>query len=199
MSADGRYIVFVSTASNLVPQDLGGHPQVFLRDMLNGKTSLVSVAANGSVADQGVDTASSLSISADGRFIAFSSRATNLVLEAVDGSIPHLFVWDNNLHTISLVDSDATGAPFAAPAAAGFPSLSADGRFITFIAYNQVFIRDMTTEQTQIMSVASDGTPSDGMSTNAAISQGGTTIAFSSTSTNLVANDTNGVSDVFVN
>ena len=101
MSADGRYIVFVSTASNLVPQDLGGHPQVFLRDMLNGKTSLVSVAANGSVADQGVDTASSLSISADGRFIAFSSRATNLVLEAVDGSIPHLFVWDNNLHRLA--------------------------------------------------------------------------------------------------
>ena len=76
ISADGRFVAFYSSASNLVPGDTNGVEDVFVHDRLTGQTTRVSVASDGA---QGNDLSWQPSISADGRFVAFASRASNLV------------------------------------------------------------------------------------------------------------------------
>jgi Tol biopolymer transport system component len=76
ISADGRFVAFVSFASNLVPGDTNGKNDVFVRDRQSGKTERVNVSASGAQAN---NSSTYPAISADGRFVAFESRATNLV------------------------------------------------------------------------------------------------------------------------
>jgi len=76
ISADGRYVAFLSFASNLVGADTNGFEDVFVYDRVTGKTERVSVRSNG---DQGNDSSVIPSISADGRYVAFYSFASNLV------------------------------------------------------------------------------------------------------------------------
>jgi hypothetical protein len=195
MSADGRYIAFSSMATNLVSLNLNGTAQVFLRDMQAGQTTIVSLASDGTVANQSVSNTYGMAISADGRFVAFTSSATNLAPAATDGSM-HLFLWDQQSRQTTVVDQDANGALSSGSTA--WPSISADGRFVTFVAYSEVLIRDMTSDETMAVSLAPDGTAGNAYPTFPAISPGGTAIAFGSASTNLVATDTNGVSDAFL-
>ena len=89
LSADGRYVAFVSSASNLVPGDVNGMADLFVRDRQTGQTTLVSIANDGT---QGNDRSSAQpSFSADGRYVAFSSRASNLVPDDTNGA-PDVFV-----------------------------------------------------------------------------------------------------------
>jgi Tol biopolymer transport system component len=76
LSADGRFVAFESVASNLVPGDTNDARDVFVRDRRTGTTQRVSLGPNGVQGDEGSDT---LTLSADGRFVAFSSYASNLV------------------------------------------------------------------------------------------------------------------------
>jgi Tol biopolymer transport system component len=87
ISADGRYVAFSSLASNLVPGDTNGVPDVFVHDRLTGQTTRVSVASDGT---QGNDHSGCPSISADGRYVAFESLASNLVPGDTDDS----WEWD---------------------------------------------------------------------------------------------------------
>ena len=82
ISADGRFVPFSSEATNLVPNDTNGWPDVFVRDRTLGTTKRVSVGAAGQ-ADGGSDAPA---ISADGRFVAFGSRATDLVPNDTNGT-----------------------------------------------------------------------------------------------------------------
>jgi Tol biopolymer transport system component len=151
VSTDGRFVAY--TAS----QD--GHAQVFVRDTCQGaieacqvRTLLVSSAVDGAA---GNDDSGSPSMSADGRYIAFSSAATNLLPEAPPGSQIYLRDTCLNVRTpcapvTQLVSTDAQGA--LAGTEAILPSISASGRFVTFVAvtpsqgansrFRQVFVRD---------------------------------------------------------
>ena len=91
ISAGGRYITFSARASNLVPDDINGHQDIFVHDMVTGSTALASIASDGTQADG--DPYYYSAISNDGRYIAFSSTATNLVPDDTNGQ-PDIFVHD---------------------------------------------------------------------------------------------------------
>lgn len=208
---DGRYVVFVSAASNLVPNDTNGKPDIFRRDRVNLTTTLVSIDLNGGPANGASDAPQ---ISGDGRFIAFASTASDL---AGNGNSPfsfnHIFIRDMQTGTTEEVSISTNGSP--ANNACGSPTLSNDGRYIAFTSdannlslppdgtfdtnlVRDVFVRDRTLHKTTRASIASDGTQSNGASVLPRMSGTGRYIAFTSSATNLVAGDTNAVDDVFV-
>lgn len=203
VSADGRYVAFSSTATNLAPGDTDDREDVYLRDRLLGTTTLISVDNTGVKADDGGWLGV---VSADGRFVSFNSEATNLVPNDTNGTID-LFVRDLHTNQTTRV-SVGTGATQANGHSMGV--ISADGRFAVFgsDASNLVagdtngradaFVHDRQTGQTTRASVSSTGAQGNGASENVSISADGRYVLFESSSTNLVAGDTNGLADVFV-
>ena len=107
VSADGRYVAFESAASNLVAGDANGYIDVFVRDRKLHRTYLVSVSSAGV---QGNDASFDPSISADGRYVAFESDASNLVAGDTNG-YPDVFVRDRKLHRTYLVSVDLGRGP----------------------------------------------------------------------------------------
>ena len=204
ISADGRFVAFWSLATNLVPDDTNGVGDVFVRDLQTGQTQRVSVASNG---DQADGESRDPSISADGRYVAFWSFATNLVADDTNDHAD-VFVYDRQTSTIVRASVDSSGNQ--ASGHSYFPSLSADGRFVAFesqasdlVTGDQngvfdIFVRDLQGGTTERVSVDSSGMESDADSLLPSISSDGRFVAFESTATNLVANDTNGKKDVFV-
>jgi hypothetical protein len=145
MSDDGRYVIFRSGSTNLVPGDTNGTYDAFVRDRVNGTTERVSVAADGSESD---GNSGGVWISSDGRFAAFWSRASNLV-----------------------------------PAGTS--------------QHDQVYVKDRITGNIARVSQSAAGQEGDG-SSEATFMTGGGYIAFKSSATNLVPNDTNGERDIFL-
>jgi hypothetical protein len=200
ISADGRYVAFVSNATNLVSANTGGLYQAYVRDMENGTTSLVSAANSGLPANSSViDAAGSYppAISADGRYIAFSSYATNLVPQPTDGISSHNFVYDSQTQQMSLVDVDSVGTPLGGTSYID-AAMSTDGRFIAFYGFDQVLVRDTVQSQTAVVSLAASGQAGNNSTWGWNIGLGGSVVAFASTATNLVANDSNNAADAFV-
>lgn len=200
ISADGRFVAFFSDSSNLVTANTSGVTQVYVRDMESGQTILASMANDGSPAN-GVIFAngSAPAISADGRYVAFTSNATNLVPGSIDfnGDV-RVFCRDLQTQTPILVDSDASGIPLARGGIN--PAMSADGRFIAYKIYGQIMVRDMRSNQSAVVSLAPDGTPGNASTTNQnplSLSPGGGTVTFDSSATNLITGDINAASDVF--
>jgi Tol biopolymer transport system component len=204
ISGDGRFVVFTSFASNLVANDNNGETDVFLRDLASGTTELVSVDSAGNQGDGGCLYSS---VSFDGQFIAFESGSTNLVAGDTNGC-DDVFVRDRQAGTTERVSVDSNGAQVQ-----GFsmwPSVSADGAFVAFESQattlvpgddNQrmdIFVRDRAVGATSRVSVDSSGTQADQDSVAPMIDPTGRFVAFGSSSTNLVAGDTNHVDDVFV-
>src|SRR5207249_8340068 len=99
ISADGRFVAFASDATNLVPGDTNGAIDVFVHDRLTGTTERVSVDSAGT---QGNNSSAEPSISADGRFVAFDSSATNLVPGDTNGA-EDVFVHDSHTDTTERV------------------------------------------------------------------------------------------------
>ena len=207
ISGDGRYVMFVSTASNLVLDDTNGFLDVFVHDRQTLQTTRVSVASDGAQSNGGLVQSPWASISADGRYVAFSSSATNLAPDDTNGLID-VFVHDRETGQTSRVsvasdDSQANDGSVN-------PVISANGRYVAFdsFASNLVsddtngnpdeFVHDIQTGQTTRVSVASDGTQANGLSSTPAISADGRYIAFTSPATNLVIGDMNNAADVFV-
>jgi Tol biopolymer transport system component len=126
ISADGRYVAFLSTASDLVRGDSNGEADVFVRDLRYGTTHRISL---GSHSRQANGPSYALSISGDGRYVAFSSDATNLV--PGDGNdLPDVFVRDLRFGITRLASLKAGGQPSSG--LAGTPLLSADGRALAY-------------------------------------------------------------------
>jgi Tol biopolymer transport system component len=204
ISADGRYVAFQSYATNLVPGDTNGYPDIFVRDRQSGLTSLVSIDSAGA---QGNGGSYSPSLSADGRFVAFWSEASNLVPVDANGT-RDIFVRDRQSGRTSLVSVDSTGAQANGESLS--PSISADGRFVAFEsratnlvpgdsnASRDVFVRDRQGGVTTRVSVDSAGAEVVYDSTGPSISADGRYVAFQSDATNLVPGDTNGYPDIFV-
>jgi Ca2+-binding RTX toxin-like protein len=202
ISADGRFVAFSSRASNLVAGDTNRGGDVFVRDRLSGRTERVSVGAGGAEANFG--TYESVAISADGRFVAFKSWASNLVAGDTNG-IADVFVRDRHggsTERVSVGPGGAEGDLWSISGAA----ISADGRFVTFRSdhFGDVFVRDRESDTTERVSVGFNGAhPNESRwerteGREVAVSADGRFVAFGSWASNLVANDTNGDWDVFV-
>jgi uncharacterized repeat protein (TIGR01451 family) len=204
ISADGRYVVFVSSAANLVAGDTNGYPDIFVRDRFAGTTTRVNVDSAGSESDAWSDLPS---ISADGRYVAFESIATNLVAGDTNSAYD-VFVRDQKAGTTTRVSTDSTG--LEGNASSSTPAISADGRFVAFssIATNlvagdtdatqDIFVHDRYPGKTTLVSVGSTGIKGDADSPNPSISADGRFVAFQSYATNLVAGDANAAADIFV-
>jgi Tol biopolymer transport system component len=205
VSADGRYVAFDSTSTNLVDApDHNGSFDVFVRDRETGTTTLVSQTPSGAA---GNNDSFGPSISADGRFVAFNSDATDLTRQAVTGA-RDIFVRDMVTGKTHVVSIGQDGSP--AGVGANSASISGNGRFVAFASFGSglvdgdtndafdVFVRDRKLGTTTRVSVDSQGGEANGGSSSPAISNDGQRVAFSSDATNLVADDTNGVRDIFV-
>jgi hypothetical protein len=208
VSSDGRYLAFTSSATNLVAGDTNGQADVFLRDTQLGTTIRVSVNTPGVQATGGSSTVSD--ISDDGRYVVFSSTATNLVAGDTNG-VEDVFVRDTQLGTTTRVSISAAGAQANGASTGG--SIAVDGSRVAFIStatnllgppgdtngQADAFVRQITGGPTTIRVSAAPGpAEGNGAASSAVISADGGTVAFVSTSSNLVAGDTNGVADVFV-
>lgn len=207
ISGDGRYVVYHSSSRDLTPGldgVLEGTNNVFLRDRQTGITTLVSATATG-VAGAG-DSVRPV-ISRDGRYVAYVSYAADLVAGDTNGH-QDVFRWDRVTDTTVLVSHDLLDGPSNADSYD--PSISGDGARVGFstsatdIAFNDdndqsdVFVWNAATENNALLSAAEPSGVGNGNSYTALVSADGTHAAFMSTSSDLVAGDTNGLRDVFV-
>ena len=204
ISGDGRFVAFRSVASNLVSGDTNGNYDVFVHDRQTGTTSRVSVDSSG---NEGNSASSDPSISSDGRFVAFTSFASNLVSGDTNSAFD-IFVHDRQTGTTSRVSVDSSGNE--GNSASSDPSISSDGRFVVFGSFASnlvsgdtngiydVFVHDRQTGTTSRVSVDSSGSQGNDLSYNPSISDDGRFVAFGSTASNLVSGDSNGKYDVFV-
>ena len=221
ISADGRYVAFSSWASDLVPGDVNGIEDVFVRNLRTRTTRRVSVASDGSQALPsgtgflgGSDTPA---ISADGRIVTFTSWAANLVPGDTNLTMD-VFVHDLTSGSTRRVDVSSTGRQTESKTNTGFSAISADGRYVAFQSdatdlvprdtndLGDVFLHDLVTGKTERESVASGGAqaePPAGQLFNESsgcpsLSATGRYVSFDSGAVNLVQGDTNGIRDVFV-
>lgn len=194
MSDDGRFVAFVSGSTNLVP---GGSSfqNVFVHDRQTGATQLVGVDSSENEANNHVPAFARPSVSQDGRYIAFSSPASNLVAGDTNGG-SDVFVRDLQLGTTERVSIDSSGNQLTSDNEE--PSINDDGRFIAFSDSFSIFLRDRQAGTTTRMSVDNLGNPGNGRSFEPTISGDGRFVAFWSDASNLVPGDTNGTADVFV-
>ncbi len=196
----GRFIAFTSTGSTLIAGVVG--QQIYVHDRQTGQPSLASKSSLGSAGIGGVSSAAS--VSADGRFIAFASTATNLVA-GVSGQ--QIYLHDTQTSVAfpngqtTLVSKDNSGVASDGSIKTN-PAISADGRFVTYeanattlvpgVSGQQIYLYDTQTSvafpngQTTLVSKNNSGTAGDGLSKTPTISNDGRFIAFASASSNLV-------------
>jgi Tol biopolymer transport system component len=208
ISADGRFVGFLSNAFNLVPRDTNGLIDLFVRDLLTNTTTRISVDSAG---NQGNEFSFYGSFSGDGRFVAFQSAATNLVPGDTNSRFD-IFVRDLLTNTTTRVSLDSAGNQ--GDGGSVNPSFSGDGRFVAFSSNasnlvpgdtnnkEDIFVRDLLTNTTTRVSVDSAGNQGSGGEAiggfRLSISADGRFVAFSSSATNLVPGDTNNSRDIFV-
>jgi Tol biopolymer transport system component len=204
LSADGRYVVFDSEATNLVPGDTNAVPDVFLHDRQTITTSRLSLGYDGGQAD---NSAYAPTISADGRFIGFISEASNLIVGGPSDGMSQVYVLDRNTGSYALASVGMLGE--GGNASSSVPLLSANGRFVAFESYAtnlitdtnnrlDIFMYDLSLHSISLVSVATDATQANGDSQYASLSGDGRLVAFDARATNLVAGDHNAFSDVFL-
>ena len=209
VSADGRYVAFVSLSDNLVPGDTNGAADIFVRDRLTGTTERVSVSSTGAQANRDSGLLNGMggpSISADGRYVAFDSQATNLVKRDTNG-VTDVFVHDRLTGTTERAsvstngtqgDGDSTDAAISADG-----SGVAFGSFATNLAQpdtnfaQDVFVHDRTTGTTVRVSDAPDGTQGNNWSFRPDLNGNGHIVVFSSFASNL-GGDPNATVQVFL-
>ena len=202
ISANGRIVAFVSHASDLIPDDPPGFgSDIYVRDLDGGGIERITLALDGTSAPNGAS--SSPDLSADGRMVAFHSSASDLAAGDVQDNHDDIFVHDRMTGTTTRL---TPGSDLFSHA----PAISADGQHVTFHSRatnlvagdvngrDDVFVRHLQSASTQLVSVAADGGSADGHSDSAAISASGRYVAFTSSATDLVADDGNDFVDVFV-
>lgn len=221
ISADGRFVAFNDASSTIVTGDTNGCADTFVYDMTTGTTERVSVTSAG--VEQSGGAACSLYrpvISGDGRYIGFTSYATNLYGAGASATAAmHSYIRDRVAGTTTLVD-DATLNP--AEDSSIFLGLSDDGNDVAWACLSFCgdpvadtsgpmpdhvsMYTDRAAGTTREIGVPADGTPpiqedTGGFTWTMAwggLSADGSMVAFDSRATNLVADDANGVTDVFV-
>ncbi len=222
ISGGGRYVAFYSSATNLIPGDTDANnwDDVYVKDLLTGTMGRASIAADGSEPNDQLALIDRPAISDDGRFVAFDSRASNLVpgdanslatSSTVSADGFDLFVRDmvtGRTRRVSVGDKGAEGNGYITLMSV---SMSADGRYLSFASsapnlvdrdeneWHDVFVHDVESGTTELVSKSGTGAQGNSLSTYPSISPDGQHITFASVSNNLVPNDGNGhLRDVFV-
>lgn len=210
LSAGGRYVVFNSDATNLVPHDTNQRTDAFVRDRRTRVTTRISVSTSGAQAQATPDPfggSHATAISADGRYVVFRSDAPNLVRRDTNHA-QDIFVRDLIAHTTHRVSISTAGAQ--ANGRSDEPTISADGRYVAFSSTatnlvrrdtngaSDIFVRDRATGVTRRVNVSSHGRQADAESNAPQLTRHGRYVAFSSPASTLISSDTNGLSDVFV-
>ncbi len=172
LSGDGRFVVFASAASNLVPGDTNGVTDVFVRDRLRGTTERISVSSTGKQGQAPSTQTGRHATSVDGRYVVFSSEATNLVPGDTNRQTD-IFLRDRlrgttELITVSTSGEQGHGSVYGFQTGAGSATVSDDGRFVAFAseaenldrryppdARSDVFVRDRRLHTTTQLSVKS--------------------------------------------
>jgi Tol biopolymer transport system component len=204
ISGDGRYVAFYSNASNLVPGDTNRARDVFVYDRQTGQTTRVSVASDGSQAN---GDSFAPAISRDGRYVVFSSAASNLVPGDTNNA-DDIFLRDRVANTTTRISIGMGGAE---PNAGSYaPAISADGNVVAYEsdatnlvpgdtnAVRDVFVYNRSDGTTTRASVSSSGDEGDAPSGQPALDADGGVVAFSSFADNLILDDENFTSDIFV-
>jgi len=206
-STDGRFVAFINYGSTLVTGDTNNAPDVFVRDRTAGTTTRVSVSSDEGQSGGPNALIFSVAISADGRYVAFSSGMEGLVPGDTNEETD-VFVRDRTTGTtrrVSVSSSQRQGNGEALSV-----SISADGRYVAYASrasnlvsgdtngLADVFVRDRSAATTRRVSVSSNQRQANGSSFDPALSEDGTHVAFRSTASNLVSGDTNGGEDVFI-
>jgi Tol biopolymer transport system component len=221
ISGDGRFVAFLSysplvagdTATCPAFTSASSCPDVFVRDRVAGTTSLVSVSSsgeqgNGPSGENDFHEPTNIAISPDGRFVAFGSRASNLV-EGDTNGVEDVFVRDRL--TGGTVRASVSSSGQQANSHSKSPSISADGRYLSFQSFasnlvpadtngdSDIFVHDVATGATIRASVSSSGSEADGGTLDgSSLSADGRFVAFASFAHNLVPGDRNWSSDIFV-
>jgi Tol biopolymer transport system component len=205
LSHNGRFVAFFSASPNLVEGDRNDTDDIFVRDRKLGETTRVSVSSTG---EEGNDTSLFFpSISANGRFVAFTSWASNLVAGDENGHAEDVFVRDRKRGvTTRIREWDKNRGYYG-----GIPSITDNGRFVAFESVapdlvkgdrneaSDVFLRDRKRGKTTLLSVSSEGTQGNDESAFPAISaHNGRFVAFSSLASSLVEGDRHNTADTFV-
>ncbi len=205
ITPDGRYVAFAGAASNLVPTDTNGGRDVFVHDRQTGSTECVSVTPAG--IPPALASSNTPAISADGRFVAFSSNGSTLV-PGTQFQAFQIYVRDRQLGVTERVSIGAAGEEPVFDSR--LPVISADGRFVAFESRANltnvpgclygIYIRDRALLTTTLVSVTLQGKCSYGFTRNPAISPDGRYVAWDGYGNDFVPDDTNGIAtyDVFV-
>jgi Tol biopolymer transport system component len=206
----GRFVVFLSSAANLVTNSLTGEYNVYVRDIQAGSTTLVNADPNG--VGSAVSPIAMPQMSADGRYVVFEGPDGSLVPNDRNRS-DDVFLRDVASGTTELISARDPTLPTLTPNGASSLStfsLSTDGRYVAFVSEadnlvpgdtngcRDVFMRDLLAWTNVLVSVATNGAGANGLSSDSAISGDGRYVAFTSSATNLVPGDANGAQDVFV-
>jgi Tol biopolymer transport system component len=185
ISADGRIVAFNSTAADLSPGDTNNARDVFVRDVIAGTTTRVGVEGNRSSAEG--------YLSADGRYVVFRSLGDTTGRSGI-------YLHDRQ----SGVTSPLSVAAVGVTASPDFPDISGDGRYICFAVprpgtdFQDIVVIDRQTLGKTRVSVATNGDVANRTSTGCTLNGDGTVVTYTSAASNLVANDTNGLDDIFV-
>ncbi len=202
-SFDGRYALFSSQASNLVPGDTNGRADLFLHDAQTHTLERVSIGNDGVQANGDVGPVGS--VSDDGRYVVFDSKATNLV-PGVSSGIRQIYLRDRSDDTTTLL-SRVGGAP--APFESANPRLSADGRYVVFDSrsdlvpaddngFRDIYRLDRNDGSLELISLSADGRRGNGDSYDPQISADGSSVLFYTWANNLVPGDSDNVWDLLL-
>ncbi len=202
VSSNGQFIVFQSDATDLVTGDTNGRNDVFLYDRSSGNMERVSRGVGGV---QGDNDSYYGAVSATGRYVAFASRATNLVPMDTNNT-RDVFLLDRTLDTVERVSVATGGAQ--GDGNSHFPTVSADGRYISFRSsstnlvagdtngVDDIFLRDRQMATT-IRITEVTGSDANGAAQNPDMDDG-TYVAYETLATNVVMTDTNTAHDVYL-
>ena len=221
LSADGRFVLFESNAANLVTGDTNGLDDVFIKDIVAGTVARVSTNAAGQEATGGVLGSDTTDISADGRYVVMGSDATNLVAGDTNGAWD-IFLKDTLNGVVTRVNIAADGTQANAGGDYQGGKVTDDGQYVVFASNASNLVANDTNGVTDIFKkniatgaitrITTDAAGAEansgglvedfamGIQVNniAGISSDGRYVAFQSSANNLVANDTNGVADIFL-
>jgi len=204
ISGNGRYVIFESFSNDLVAEDTNGDWDIFRRDRVKGTTGKVTVALSGDPAFGGGLNAS---VSANGRYVAFQSNASTHVEGDLNGQ-SDVFVRDLKKGVTTRVSVDSSGVEADGPS--HNPRLSANGRYVVFQSAAEnlvaedgnekidIFLHDRKQGTTTRVSVGSAGEEAGADCIGATVSSSGRYVLFESVADDLVAEDLNETSDVFL-
>ena len=209
ISADGRYVAFLSSAGNLVPDDTDGLTDVFIRDRVTSVTSRVNVATGGAQANGGSDGVDVVAISGDGRHVAFESGADNLVPGDTNGARGHLRPGPPQRHDYAgqCGHGRHSGQLLQRPAGGSRSAQTAAGVAFNSTASNlvaddtnkmmDIFEHNLLTSATTRVNVATDGTQATNYSYDSVVSANGRYVAFVSQAPDYVPGSRNGRYSVY--